>query len=256
VEYLIKQYSLEQGALEIQYIEEFFNEFPRRKTADEIIQRLNGRDHLILMAEVPSPDDAGMLLPVSYKVCHELRLEETDPKLRDLVERLAGFIRCAGRRVLYSWIGGTRSDWRGRGHFRALTEEQEAWAVNSGFHEVLVKTRNRFYDMRGTLDSLRYDVVKFEPDGNDNRESKVYMSKQLGADVLRAHRSRLGLSAADFGTLVGVSAQSVYNWEGEKAQPRGEQLARLVAVREIGKREASQRLKQLATATGKGKTVQ
>lgn len=73
---------------------------------------------------------------------------------------------------------------------------------------------------------------------------------------LRSHRSRLGLSAADFGTLVGVSAQSVYNWEGEKAQPRGEQLARLVAVREIGKREASQRLKQLATATGKGKTVQ
>jgi DNA-binding XRE family transcriptional regulator len=73
---------------------------------------------------------------------------------------------------------------------------------------------------------------------------------------LRAHRSRLGLSAADFGSLVGVSAQSVYNWEGEKAQPRGEQLARLVSIREIGKREAGQRLKQLATATGKGRTVQ
>ena len=33
VEYLIKQYALESGALEIQYIEEFFGEFPRRKTA-------------------------------------------------------------------------------------------------------------------------------------------------------------------------------------------------------------------------------
>jgi len=72
------------------------------------------------------------------------------------------------------------------------------------------------------------------------------------AKGLRAHRSRLGLSAADFGTLVGVSAQSVYNWEGEKAQPRGEQLARLVAIREIGKREAGQRLQQLGAAKGKG----
>jgi hypothetical protein len=190
VQYLIKQYSLEQGALEIQYIEEFFNEFPRRKTADEIIRRLGGREHLILMAEVAAPDDPAMMIPVSYKVSHEIRLDETEPKLRDLVNRLVDHVAFDSRRVLYSWIGGTRSDWRGLGHFRALTEEQEAWAVNMGFHEVLVKTRNRFYDMRGTLDSLQYDVVKYEPNDGDNRESKVYLSKQLGADVLRAHRSR------------------------------------------------------------------
>ena len=30
-EYLIKQYGLQQGALEIQYIEEFFLDFPRKK---------------------------------------------------------------------------------------------------------------------------------------------------------------------------------------------------------------------------------
>jgi hypothetical protein len=190
VQYLIKQYSLEQGALEIQYIEEFFNEFPRRKTAEEIMGRLAGREHLILMAEVSAPDDPSAMIPVSYKVCHEIRPGETEPRLRDLVERLIEHVPFDGRRVLYSWIGGTRSDWRGRGHFRALTEEQETWAVNMGFHEIVVKTRNRFYDMRGTLDSLRYDVVKYEPDGADNRESKVYLSKQLGADVLRAHRSR------------------------------------------------------------------
>ena len=40
VEYHISQYELEQGALEIQYIEEFFGEFPRKKTASEIVQRL------------------------------------------------------------------------------------------------------------------------------------------------------------------------------------------------------------------------
>ena len=51
MEYLIKQYPLETGALEIQYIEEYFGEFPRKKTAQEIASRLLDREYLILMAE-------------------------------------------------------------------------------------------------------------------------------------------------------------------------------------------------------------
>lgn len=35
MDYFITQYALEQGALEIQYIEEYFGEFPRKKTAAE-----------------------------------------------------------------------------------------------------------------------------------------------------------------------------------------------------------------------------
>jgi hypothetical protein len=66
VEYLIKQYPLESGALEIQYIEEFFGEFPRRKTAAEIIGRLADRESLILMAESALPDDPATRLPVAY----------------------------------------------------------------------------------------------------------------------------------------------------------------------------------------------
>jgi GNAT superfamily N-acetyltransferase len=197
LEYLIKQYPLERGALEIQYIEEFFGEFPRKKTAHEIIRRLHDRESLILMAEAPLPDDPGTVVPVSYKVVHELRAVEAEPKLRDLVERLRGCVRFDGRRVLYSWIGATRRDWRGQGHFRALTEESEAWAHSAGFHEVLVKTKNRFYDMRGTLDQLEFNVVKYEPNAADNRESKVYLSKQLTSDVVRAHRSLRTVVYAD-----------------------------------------------------------
>jgi GNAT superfamily N-acetyltransferase len=136
------------------------------------------------------PGDPGQIVPVAYKVSHRVHGRETDAKLADLVRRLEGCVDIHGRKVLYSWIGGTRNDWRGRGFFRALSEEQEAWAVAAGFDEVLVKTKNRFYDMRGTLDHLRYDVVKYEPKPADNREAKVYLSKQLGADVLDSHRSR------------------------------------------------------------------
>ena len=148
MEYLIKQYALEAGALEIEYIEEFFGEFPRRKTAAEVLERLGGRESLILMAEAALPDDPATRVPVAYKVVHELRAVETEPKLRDLVERLRGCVTFDDRKVLYSWIGATRRDWRGQGHFRALTEESETWAHALGFHEVVVKTKNRFYDMR------------------------------------------------------------------------------------------------------------
>jgi GNAT superfamily N-acetyltransferase len=189
VEHLIKQYGLEQGALEIEYIEEFFGEFPRRKTAAEIIRRLEGREHLILMAEASVDDDPGVLTPVSFKIVHELREHETDPKLADLVARLRDAIAFPDRRIVYSWIGGTRRDWRGRGHFRALTEESEAWAFNAGFHEIVVKTKNKFYEMRGTLDHLRFEVVKFERHPADNGESKVYLSRKLDATVLDTHRS-------------------------------------------------------------------
>jgi hypothetical protein len=187
--YLIREYPLQQGALEIAYIEEFFNEFQTRKSATEIMSRLEGREFQILMAEAPLPDDRGAMVPVSYKVSHELRREETDPKLVDLVARLSDTIDFEHDRVLYNWLGATRLDWRGQGHFRALTEEQEVWAVTQGYDTIVVKTKNRYYDMRGTLDSLQFNVIKLEP-ARDPLDSKVYLGKRLGPFVLDAHRSQ------------------------------------------------------------------
>ncbi len=189
VNYHIQHYDLEQGALEIQYIEEYFGEFPRKKTAVEIVRRLEGRAHIILLATAPLPDDPGSVVPVSFKVAHEIKVPETEPKLVDLMHRLSDYVQFAGRRVLYTWIGGTRRDWRGQGFFRALTEQQELWAIAQGFDEIVVKTKNKFYDMRGTLDHLRFEVVKYERHAADNAESKVYLSKKLVPETISTHRS-------------------------------------------------------------------
>lgn len=59
---------------------------------------------------------------------------------------------------------------------------------------------------------------------------------------LRSHREKLGLSAADYGLLVGLSAQTIYSYERGKSKPRPSQLAKLIAVRGLGKREAQRRL--------------
>jgi len=62
---------------------------------------------------------------------------------------------------------------------------------------------------------------------------------------VKIHREKLGLSAADYGKLVGVSGLTIYNWESGKARPRDQFLPKLAAVRGLRKREATKRLEIL-----------
>ncbi len=187
--HLIRQYKLDQGALEIQYIEECFAEFEnRKKTAEEIIHRLSDREHLILISMAPA-DDAEGYYPVAFKVGHELRSQESDRKLAEIVDQLAGCVDFSCGKIFYSWIGATREPWRGQGHYRALTEQQEEWAHHHGYQMLVVKTKNKFYPMRAALDHLRFDILKFQPDNFDNRESKVFLGKKIGSHLLRDHRT-------------------------------------------------------------------
>lgn len=65
------------------------------------------------------------------------------------------------------------------------------------------------------------------------------------AEGFGALRKRLGLSAEKMGALIGVSAQTIYNWESGTTRPRGEQLAAIAAVRKMGKREVLARLEKI-----------
>jgi DNA-binding transcriptional regulator YiaG len=67
------------------------------------------------------------------------------------------------------------------------------------------------------------------------------------AKGLRSLRARLGLSAPNLAQLMSISTQTIYNWEHKKASPRKEQLAKLAALRSLGKREARARLETLTS---------
>ena len=82
---------------------------------------------------------------------------------------------------------------------------------------------------------------------SDKQSSRARFS----AKGLKASRVRLGLSADNYGKLVGVSGLSIYNWEQGKARPRESSVAALMAIRGIGKREAAKRLEALATSQPK-----
>ncbi|RYF83328.1 MAG: XRE family transcriptional regulator [Comamonadaceae bacterium] len=70
--------------------------------------------------------------------------------------------------------------------------------------------------------------------------------RRFSAKRLTSHRAKLGLSAAAYGQLVGVSGQTIYNWEQGQARPRAEQLKKLVAVRTLTKASAAAQLQDAA----------
>ncbi|MBL8297221.1 MAG: helix-turn-helix transcriptional regulator [Rhodanobacteraceae bacterium] len=59
---------------------------------------------------------------------------------------------------------------------------------------------------------------------------------------LKSLRVRLGLSAVELAGLLGVTGQSIYNWEQKKSTPRAAQLAQLAELRELGKKEVRAKL--------------
>ena len=87
------------------------------------------------------------------------------------------------------------------------------------------------------------------------RQEKKRLAEQPAAEKLKGarfsakgvktHRERVGMSARNYGKLVGVSEQTVYNWEAGNSKPQAKQLAALVAVRGLGKREAMKRLEMM-----------
>ena len=74
---------------------------------------------------------------------------------------------------------------------------------------------------------------------------------RFSAQGLKTERERIGLSADNYGRLVGVSGLSIYNWEQGKARPRESSIAALMSVRGIGKREAAKRLESLPKPASK-----
>ena len=84
--------------------------------------------------------------------------------------QLEDVVEFDGRRVLYQWIGGTRSDWRGQGHFRALTEEQEVWALGQRVRRDPRQDQEQVLrDARRAGAAATTTSIRFVPSTTDNR---------------------------------------------------------------------------------------
>jgi len=106
---------------------------------------------------------------------------------------------------------------------------------------------------RGAVAQLKRQVADLERELRFARRQVATKSRQTNAEAddtprrfsagrLAEHRSKLGLSAAAYGKLVGMSGATLYLWEQGKSRPNPEQVKKLAAVRVLGRRAVQDRL--------------
>ena len=127
-----------------------------------------------------------------------------------------------------------------RRQFRSETETLKK--ASSRYRTDIAALKRRIEPLEKKIPRLEKMVPKnVAPTADKESETKLRFKPQ----GVRAQRTRLELSAREMGALVGVSAQTIYNWEAGTSRPKAEQLAVFAAVRKMGKREVKERLDQM-----------
>lgn len=123
---------------------------------------------------------------------------------------------------------------------------KEIRANNESLKRAVSTYRTEIAALKRRVQVLERQVAKSPKQGpaaeQPGRESQ---SLRFRAEGFKAHRQRLGLSAADVAKLLGCSSLSVYKWESGKTRPRAKQLESIALLRKMGKREATTRLDEL-----------
>lgn len=109
----------------------------------------------------------------------------------------------------------------------------------------LAALKRRTLELEKALKALTRLANKARGGAQSTPDESDAGSFRFRAAGMASNRKRLGLSAEDFGLLVGASGQSVYLWESGKTKPRQQNIAAIAALRSVGKREVVKRLEAL-----------
>lgn len=118
-----------------------------------------------------------------------------------------------------------------------------------GLRKATSQFRRDIAEIKRNASSLKFEVLRLErritknvaPQIEDADATRV----RFTAKGVSSHRKGLGISAADYGKLIGATAHTVYKWEHGTSRPRKAQVSSLAAIRHIGKPAALARLEQM-----------
>lgn len=125
---------------------------------------------------------------------------------------------------------------------------REIRSQTHGLRKASAQFRRDIAELKRHSSKLNSEVARLE-----RRVGKVSASDitEAGSERVRftaksviSQRRRLGISAADYGKLAGVTAHTIYKWEHGTSRPRSAQLSALAAIRGLGKTQAIARLEQ------------
>ncbi len=115
-----------------------------------------------------------------------------------------------------------------------------------GLQKASAQFRRDIAQLKRQAAKLRTEVARLERQAGKEIAPQVAEGERANvrftAKGVKSQRERLGISAADYGKLVGVTGHTIYQWEHGTSRPRMAQLTALASLRGIGKREALARL--------------
>jgi len=106
-------------------------------------------------------------------------------------------------------------------------------------HEIL-RLKRQLRDQQRRIDLLERKRKSRGSSGEADDEHLAGLRFSIRS--VKAQRRRLGLSAEEYGKLIGVTGLTVYNWEHGRTRPRAAQFEALARVRGISREEAAERL--------------
>jgi len=133
--------------------------------------------------------------------------------------------------------------------------------------------RSQTQGLRKASAQFRRDIAELKRHASELKSEAARLERRVGKDrslqitetdsaIVRftskgviSQRRSLGISAADYGKLVGVTGHTIYKWEHGASRPRRAQLSALASIRRLGKREALTRLEQMREKAPKRRTL-
>lgn len=68
---------------------------------------------------------------------------------------------------------------------------------------------------------------------------------RFSASGFKKLREKHGLSAAIMGSILSVTPQTIYSWEGGNTRPGAEYIEKIAVLRQMGKRQLTEALKEM-----------
>lgn len=140
----------------------------------------------------------------------------------------------------------------------ARLARKEAKALNQRTADLARANRQDLREIKRSLQDIERVVRRLDsqaptsgpaPAPTASRPEGVPEGFRYSVRSLKSQRRRLKLSAAQYAELLGVSMQTVYNWEQDKARPRNSQMARIVELRNMGRRQALAELEAMSSTS-------
>ncbi|NQU44131.1 helix-turn-helix domain-containing protein [bacterium] len=130
---------------------------------------------------------------------------------------------------------------------------KEVKSATDSMRKDLADAKRDLRDFRARIAKLEKQNRRFTAVAEQVREEEIkpeeteVESARISGRGVRKLRDKLGLTQGEFAALVGVTTQSVYQWErkGGRLTFRGNAKAGIVEARKLTKAEARQRIEEL-----------